>query len=45
MLSAADGKFLDISKVVKKPAVEFLHHCNYIQRRNEIEYNRIKRNN
>lgn len=44
ILSAADGKFLDIGDVIKKPAVEFLHYCNYTQRKNEIDYNRIKRN-
>lgn len=43
LLEAALGDFTKIGKVTESPASSFLHFCNYTQRKNTIERNRLER--
>lgn len=42
---AAGENYLDISKVVETPAIEFLNFMNFYKKKSELDYNRIKKQN
>lgn len=39
---AAGERYLDIDKVIKSPAIEFLNFMNFYKKKCELDFNRIK---